>query len=440
MKKFFLVAAGTALLALLLGAVALGVAAQRDEGWRQRVETVPLLVRTQLRAVRPAPELPTPPPADPEQRASLLGETESAPLLPSPTLARPLVVEVAATATTAPIGEAVAPLPEPTATSPPSPTPAPSPTPLPAEVALSGVRHAYQLWNNCGPVTIAMNLSYYDVDRDQREAAEILKPDQDDKNVSPKQLVDYAEREGFRGMIRVGGTVEILQRLISNGYPVIVEDWMEPEDRGGIGHYRLFTGYTPGYDGGALIAQDSYYGPDREMAVESFDANWRVFNRKYIVIFPAEEEATVRALLGPMVDDGTMLAHALEVARQEAQADPHDVFAWFNLGSTYTRLGDYTSAAAAFDEARRLGLPFRMFWYQFEPFEAYLGAGRYQDVIDLAQATVASTGAHEEAYTYQGLAHQARGELSAARRLFHKALEYNPYYRRAELALAALEE
>ena len=40
------------------------------------------------------------------------------------------------------------------------------------------------------------------------------------------------------------------------------------------------------------------------------------------------------------------------------------------------------TAASAFDEARRIGLPYRMLWYQFGPFEAYLRVGRYQDVID----------------------------------------------------------
>jgi hypothetical protein len=56
----------------------------------------------------------------------------------------------------------------PTATQPgPSPTPRPSvtstlsPTPMPDQVALTGIRHEYQSFNNCGPATLSMALSYW---------------------------------------------------------------------------------------------------------------------------------------------------------------------------------------------------------------------------------------------------------------------------------------
>jgi tetratricopeptide (TPR) repeat protein len=234
----------------------------------------------------------------------------------------------------------------------------------------------------------------------------------------------------------MGGTLELLQRILSHGFPVIVEDWMEPEDRGGIGHYRLFTGYDAAE--GYFIAQDSYYGPDRQMPMLAFDSNWRVFNRKYIVIHRPEDAGTVGSLLGEMADDETMLHHALDIARKEAQANPDDVFAWFNLGTTYTHLGRYQLAAEAFDEARRIGLPFRMLWYQMEPFRAYLEAGRYQDLIRLAEATTQSTGGHEEAFYYQALAYQAQDREQEAIAYLEQALDYNPNYKPAADLLAIL--
>ncbi|MEZ4644570.1 MAG: hypothetical protein R3E31_17855 [Chloroflexota bacterium] len=64
----------------------------------------------------------------------------------------------------------------------------------------------------------------------------------------------------------------------------------------------------------------------------------------------------------------------------------------------------YETAAVAFDEARRIGLPWRMLWYQFEPYEAYLGNGRAADVLALTDAMITSEGGRyvEETFFYQG--------------------------------------
>lgn len=413
-------------LCLLLGAAALALLAQTDDTWAGRVAYLPRLAETALRNLRPVAELPAPPPAAADNRTRLLSLTPLAP----PARPAPAVEVIEPTRLPAALG--------------PTPTLMPTAVPQPTTgqlvgglVTLTGVQHAYQTWNNCGPVTIAMNLSFYEHDRDQQQAAAFLKPDADDKNVSPEQLLAYARSQGFDGLVRVGGSVVLLQQLLGNGFPVIVEDWVDPEDRGGIGHYRLLTGYDG--EAGHFIAQDSLYGPNRVLEMDTFDASWRVFNRKYIVIFRPEQGAAVRASLGEMARDEAMLAHTLAVARAEAERDPDDYVAWFNLGSAYTLLGDDEFAASAYDEARRAGLPFRLLWYQEEPFEAYLGAHRFQDVIRLAEVTLANAGDHEEAYYYLGLAYQATGRGEAAARALQNALDYNPNFVRAAAALAALD-
>ena len=45
----------------------------------------------------------------------------------------------------------------------------------------------------------------------------------------------------------------------------------------------------------------------------------------------------------------------------------------------------YQAAAQAYDQAREIGLPPRMLWYQHRPYIAYDKVGRYQDVLDLAK-------------------------------------------------------
>ena len=310
-------------------------------------------------------------------------------------------------------------------------------TPVAASVTLSGVSHAWQLWNNCGPATIAMNLSFYGLDTDQREAANVLKPNQDDKNVSPGELAAYARSQGFEAIVRVGGNLELLQRFLSNGFPVIVETWLNPEDRGGMGHYRLLTGYDAA--GQTFTSQDSLNGPDTRIPFDELDDFWRVFNRTYVVVYRPQQAAHVRAILGPAAEDETMYESALATARREANDDPDDPYAWFNLGAAYYHLGRPDLAADAFDEARRLTLPYRMLWYQFEIFEAYLAAGRYEDVAYLASATAYGAGGLEEAYYYQGLAYRALNQPDAAAAAFRDALEYNPHFTPAAEAQAQNE-
>src|SRR5690606_4786476 len=107
---------------------------------------------------------------------------------------------------------------------------------------------------------------------------------------------------------------------------------------------------------------------------------------------------------------------ALETARTEAVANADDPFAWFNMGTNFVALGMYQEAAVAYDQARNVGggLPWRMTWYQFGIYEAYLNAGRPDDVLAIARTTI-ENGKNanedlfqvEETYYYAGLAREA---------------------------------
>jgi len=297
-------------------------------------------------------------------------------------------------------------------------------------VTLTGVRHEWQTWNNCGPSTIAMNLSYFDDSGTQVEAAQFLKPNRDDKNVSPAELVSYAASVGYQGFVGVGVTPELLKQFLSNDLPVIVEFWTERDDAGGMGHYRLLTGYDTSSN--EFIAQDSLHGPDVRVPINSFDTDWQVFNRTYVLVFPPEQAITAYAIAGTTVVDRAMYEQALVTAQAEAQHNPNNAFAWFNIGTNYARLGEANLAASAFDEARRLGLPYRMLWYQFDIFEVYLAQGRYPELIELTTAILKATGGLEELYYYRGLAYAAQDQTEAATADFEAALDYNPLFEPAK--------
>jgi tetratricopeptide (TPR) repeat protein len=123
--------------------------------------------------------------------------------------------------------------------------------------------------------------------------------------------------------------------------------------------------------------------------------------------------------------------------KDDLQAFPNDAYLWFNLGTVYNALGDYEKAAAAFDQAREIGLPWRMLWYQFGPYEAYYEVGRYQDVILLAEITLKDRPYFEESYYYKGLAEAALGNEDQAREDLEKAARFNPNF---TLAVSAIKE
>lgn len=321
----------------------------------------------------------------------------------------------------------------------PTPTPEPSPTatpfPVAEQVQLTGVTHQWQSWNNCGPATITMQMSYFGRTETQVEAARFLKPNRDDKNVGPNELVAYARSVGLEAIMRHGGTLTQVKRFLNQGLPVLAETWLVHEGDG-LGHYRLLTGYDDATQ--QFTTFDSLNGPDYLVDYAQFDADWRVFNRLYVVVYTPAEADLVHTLIGTDMNDITVYERLLSEAQAESAHTPDDAIAHFNQGEMLTLLGRYEGAALAFDEARRLGLHWRRLWYQFTPFEAYLTVGRYQDVLDLAQATINGAGGLEEAYYYKGLALQALNQPGAAAS-FQLAVDYNPNFAPAAEALAALE-
>jgi tetratricopeptide (TPR) repeat protein len=277
-----------------------------------------------------------------------------------------------------------------------------------------------------------VNLSYFGRADTQAEIAAFTKPNPDDRNVSPDELAAYGQSVGMRVTIRENGTLDRLKLLLSNGLPVIVETALEKQPQGWMGHYRLLTGY----DSKQFNTMDSYDGPNVKIGFDALDSAWRAFNRLYIVVYPEAQATRVRAILGDTLDDREMYTQAVERARAEIQANPKDAFAQFNLGTSLVGLERYAEAAAAFDRARTLGLPWRMLWYQFGPFEAYLKLGRHSDMVSLADSLLRVTDDLEEVHYYKGLALRAQGQAADARREFQTALRYNKNYADAQRALA----
>jgi hypothetical protein len=335
----------------------------------------------------------------------------------------------------------------------PTPTPAPTATlaPLPERVILDGLGVIRQTFNNCGPANLTQVLNFYDHDITQAQVASYLKPSTEDRNVSPWQIADYVNEQTHLSAVAFsGGTLEIVKRLVAAGFPTVVEKGYELPQSGWWGHYLSVFGYDDTLQ--EFYSQDSFLGPwdgsGRTDSYEEIDYFWQQFNYTFYVVYRPQDEAIVSSLLGPeMLDEFTMWNNAAGRADQETKADPENPFAWFNLGTSLTRLGQltgsaeyYRGGAQAFDQAREIGLPPRMLWYQFRPYMAYWKVGRAEDVIALADATLATQGGRnvEETYWYKGHALLTQGDVAGARVAYQTALTVNENFYPAQISLNSI--
>ncbi len=332
------------------------------------------------------------------------------------------------------------PIPGPTETPLPSVTPSLIPTPIPESVALNGIRHEYQKFNNCAPASLSMVLSYWGWTGDQIEARAYLRPnfEVDDKNVNAFEIVDYVKKQtNLDALWRVGGDLDLLKRLLAAGFPVLIEKGLDPHDDAWMGHYQVISGYNDAK--GKFLVYDSYEGPPEAYGVpyETIAQFWRHFDFVYVVIFPPERAAEVQAILGPNSDPQTNFQSAAELALQETSSlsGREQFFAWFDRGTNLVYLQDYAGAAQAYDTAFALYAalpeeerPWRLLWYQDGPYAAYYYTGRYQDVINLAHATLINVDKPvlEETYYWRGMAKEALGDREGALEDLTRAFKLNP--------------
>lgn len=335
----------------------------------------------------------------------------------------------------------------------PAPTATATPFVIVDSTVIDGIDFQTQrgVWNYCGPTNVAMMTSFWGETRSREDVGGVLRGSLtrvDDKNVSPAEMVSYVQEEtDLNALMRSGGDFLLLKRLLTAGFPVIIEKGYTLAGEGWMGHYLLINGYDD--TAGTFTTQDSYAGADTIVTYEETQEAWRAFNYTFIVIYPPDRESEMLAALGEYVDPVWASGRALAIAQQEVQTleGQEQFFAQFNVGTALGELQQYGDAAGAFDVAFGLyarlasGVrPWRMMWYQTAPYDAYYHAGRYQDVINLADTTL--TIMHEpileETFYWRGMAHLALENGSVGRRDLSTAVSLNPNYAPAVAQLALL--
>jgi tetratricopeptide (TPR) repeat protein len=276
----------------------------------------------------------------------------------------------------------------------------------------------------------------------------------------PYELVDYVNEQTqsqYSALYRYGGDIDLAKRLLAAGYPLIAEKGYYEKDYTGkiawLGHYQFVTGYDDVKK--ELIVQDTWNdGPNFHIAYKDFMAGqaWLSFDYIFIVVYPTDHATEVMDLLGPYADAQWAAGHALSVADDliKKTSGMDLFFAWFAKGTSHVALQQYVDAATAYDQAfvvyNQLGKddkqrPYRMMWYQTGPYWAYFYAGRYQDVINLANVTLTDTISKptlEESIYWRGRAEYMIGDTPDAVKDFRESLRLHPNWGPAIQALQDL--
>ena len=347
--------------------------------------------------------------------------------------------------------------PGPTETPLPTAPPTLTPTPLPASIGLPGVKYEDQhnRYNFCGPANLSMALTFWGWKGNRDTVGEYVKTNKDDKNVMPYELLDFVQYQtDYYGLIRYGGDIDLIKKLVAAGFPVVTEKGYYTYDMTGrygwLGHYQFVTGFDEAKK--VLVVQDTYIdkGENHEFTYDDFIKGWRSFDYLFMLVYPLDRQAELFSLLGNYTDVDWSSRHALEVANSEVTSlsGVDQYFAAYNVGTSHVNLKEYVDAAYAYDYAFQLYAalpnddlrPFRMLWYQTGPYFAYYYSGRYQDTIDLANATFNTIGDDvlEESWYWRGMGKLALGDTQGAIDDFRESVRLHPGFSAATYQLDLL--
>ncbi|HVC79673.1 MAG TPA: C39 family peptidase [Chloroflexota bacterium] len=216
-----------------------------------------------------------------------------------------------------------------------------------------------QTWNNCGPSSVAEVLSYWGIDRSQAQVQAVLRADGNPYGMAPYGVPGYMRGLGMRALLGVVGSERLVKALVSNGFPVIVSQYVSATDH--VGHYRPIQAYSDKQR--VFVSSDPYLGQDHTIGYDEFNAIWQSTNRRFLVLYPPSHQALLQAVLAADNWDATTafqqdLAHDYALLQGRAAdttgyGSPKGYYlsiAWDDL-----QLRRIAAGRQALQQARRLG-------------------------------------------------------------------------------------
>jgi tetratricopeptide (TPR) repeat protein len=304
-------------------------------------------------------------------------------------------------------------------------TPTPSLAPAPNQKTLPGGYQVFQTFNNCGPASLSMMLSHFEIRVSQEELGKQLRPyqnpkgDNDDKSVTLDELALAANKYGLVTFHRPAGNMEIVKQFIANDIPVVVRTWLHKGED--IGHYRVIIGY----DGNTIIQDDSMQGAKVAFSEKDFLDLWQAFNYEFMVAVPKESQEKAIQILGELNEEKTAWEKALEFSQEEISHNPNDLYAKFNRSVALYHINRFKESANEYESIADK-LPFRMLWYQLEPILALVQSDQKIKAKQISQNILDHNNrAYSELYYLLGYFDKRDGKLAEAEAKFKLADFYN---------------
>lgn len=298
---------------------------------------------------------------------------------------------------------------------------------IPISKTLNNDYHIFQTFNNCGPASLSMALSYYGINISQKVLGDALRPYQvvngnnDDKSVTLEELAVKAEEYGLVAYHRPSGDFEKLKYFIAYDMPVITRTWLEPDED--IGHYRVIKGYDD--EGKIIIQDDSLQGRNLSYTYEEFLEIWKKYNYEYLVLVTQDKIEVTETILGDDINENKAWERAVKISQTELEKNPNDIYARFNLSVALFNTGDFRESVKEFEKIENK-ISNRTLWYQIEPILAYYYLKDYGRVFEISNSILNNHNrAFSELYILRAKIYEDRDQENLADEEYRKAKLYN---------------
>ena len=304
-----------------------------------------------------------------------------------------------------------------------------------------------------GLLALAAVSRYWNVSVNMEQLRQDLQPDPGDDVVMFYELSDYAISQRLEVDFRLGGTVDLLCKLIDAGFPVIIQISNRLDEEIWQAHYVIISGYDSTRQvfmvdllGLPLISTPQRSTSDMlrgEISFREVEQRWYPFANAFLVVYRNNDpRANIEAYRTAMFNAGLAIEESsYEVARMQAKvrmsnSQGRDMFfAIFSYATALVYQRDYGTASTYFDAAfeQYNGLyesfrPYRIMWYHTRPYWAYYYTANYGALVKLADSVLAQSSgenALEETYYWRALGREGLGDLAGAIEDLEKALALN---------------
>ena len=299
--------------------------------------------------------------------------------------------------------------------------------------------------NNDGAAILSALLRFWGEVENQYRIAGVIHPNSFDPVISFTDIGSFIEENypDYSALVRINGDKDILTALLQKGIPVLLRIrcrspysfWLH-DDRIS-GQYIIIYGYDGKTD--TFSYQDTFKSNTLEISSETLMAEWYPYQRKYMVLYPADRDDAVREALSENYFEELNDQKAEVKFRTDSEMLPQNPFAQFNYALVLKRIGDEKGAWDFFRKALELSLPQRFIGEHPEMLDTARNLGYADEMDEMIDPLLRRDPYDEELLVYRGWAAILRGDIKKGRECFGSAERINPNNETVRYAVKYLE-